>query len=412
MRPLNDIRQRFSTILKTLVFLTMVIVCSAIASYYFLPEDTAGSGVPPAGSGLPTPPVKTKVRGVPVTVVAASPSAYPARITVYGQAQALWQTTVKSQVNGRVDWISPAFRKGRLINKGGALVRINDSQYRANLAQADQAVSSAGLDLLKEKQEARQAKINWEASGLSGHPGSPLVLRGPQIELAKKAVATARANREAAAVDLSDCRIFAPFDGVVTDRLVSPGDTVSAGDPIAVIAGTHTMEVSLSLDAAQLALLGRTLTDARVSLRDEAAGVAYAAGKLRDSRTIDPETRLRKIFCSVEAPLSLDPPLLPGTFLTVDISGKPKTNLLRLPVSALTRQGLVWTVTRENTLVAMSASALFYEGDHVFVEAPADKVFPLNIAVAPNEAFVTGMKVRPSADTVAQAASVTPVQGT
>ncbi|MCG8617612.1 MAG: efflux RND transporter periplasmic adaptor subunit [Desulfobacterales bacterium] len=411
MNPFKYVHRKFSTILKTLVFLTMVLGCSAIASHYFLSDEPAGSGAPPAGPGLPTPKAKTEVRGVPISVVAASPAAYPAKVTVYGQAQALWQTTIKSQVNGRVDWISPAFRKGRLIQQGGALVRINDSQYRANLAQADQAVSSTGLDLLREEQEARQARINWKASGLSGQPGSPLVLRGPQIELAKKSVATARANREAASLDLSYCRIFAPFDGVVTDRLVSPGDTVSTGDPIAVIAGTDTMEVSLSLDPTQLNLLGRSLTETRVFLRDEAAGVAYAAGNLRDSRTIDPETRLRKIFCSVDNPLSLDPPLLPGTFLTVDISGKPKPNLLRLPVSALTRQGRVWTVTPENTLAAFSASALFYEGDHVFVEAPADRSFPLNIAVAPNAAFVTGMKVRPSSDTRALTASTTPAQG-
>lgn len=384
-----------SRLFKTLVFLAMVTGCSAIALHYFLPVDTAGSAPPPAGSGRPAPPAPKAPRGVPVTVMAANPAAYPARITVYGQARALWETTVKSQVNGRVDRISPEFRKGRIISRGNLLVHINDSQYRARLARADEDLSSAGVELLREEQEARQARVNWEASGLPGQPGSPLVLRAPQIELAQKAVATARAKREAAAVDLSDCRIVAPFRGIVTDRLVSPGDTVSAGASIAVMAGTDTMEISLGLDAVQLRLLGRDLSAARVILRDEAGGVEYEAGRLRDSRIIDPETRLRKVFCTVDHPLSLDPPLLSGTFLTLRIIGRPKANLLRIPVSALTRQGRVWTVTPEGTLLPFSATALFYDGGFAFVAAPGDREYPLSVAVSPNSAFVTGMKVQP-----------------
>ncbi|MEH0019740.1 MAG: efflux RND transporter periplasmic adaptor subunit [Desulfobacter sp.] len=399
MTLFTQFSDRFPLAKKCLVFFLMALGCATIACHYFLPTHAVVSGPPGTDSPPDAPPPTSfrpaPARGIPVTVIRVEPSAYPAKIKAFGQAQALWQTTLRSQVSGRIDHISDAFRKGRIVRQGALLVRINDSRYRASLARADQALSSARLELLREKQEAGQARINWDASGLPGRPGSPLVLREPQMNLAQKTLATARAAYESAAVDLGDCRITAPFPGVITDRLVSPGDTVSPGDRIAVISGTDRMEISLSLDADQRRLLGKNLTNARVILTDEAAGVSHETGTLRGSHTIDPETRLQKFFCLVENPTTLAPPLLPGTFLTVHISGRSIPDTIKLPVSALTRRGLVWAVTPQNTLTPVAASALFYNGSHVFISAPADGVFPMQVVQTPNSAFVEGMKVRP-----------------
>ena len=380
---------------QVLAFLAAAACCLALAYHYFLSTDTAGAG-PATGTGRPSPSGPAPDRGVPVSVIRARPGAYPARVEVFGQARALWQTTVRSQVSGRVDRVSPAFRKGHILDKGTLLVRINDSRYRASLARADQNLAAAGLDLLKEEQEAGQARKDWTASGIQGDPGSPLVLRAPQMELARKSLEAARANRASAAADLDDCRITVPYRSIVVERLVSLGDTVSAGDRIAVITGVDKMEVSLSLDGTQLELLGSNLSGVQVTLRDDASGADYHGSRLRDSRIIDPETRLHRVFCTVDRPLALTPPLLAGTFLTAVITGPPRENLLRLPVSALTRQGLVWTVDRENTLRAFPASALFYDTDHVYVRAPEALDYPVRVTAAPNAAFVTGMKVRPA----------------
>ncbi|MCG8687922.1 MAG: efflux RND transporter periplasmic adaptor subunit [Desulfobacterales bacterium] len=385
-------------LMKTLVFLTMVIVCISISLFYFSSGQTTGADLSAEGGGTELLPVNEKfeARGVPVTVIDVTPNAYPSRVKVYGQTKSLWHTTVRSQVTGRVERVFNIFRKGHIVGRGDVLVNINDSRYKAGFAHADQALSLAKLELLKEKQEVRQASANWKSSGLKGEPGSPLVLRTPQLELAKKSLATAQADLSSAVVDLDFCKITAPFKGIIVDRLVSPGDTVSVGEPIAVIAGIDTMEISLGLDAGQLALLGRDLKAAQGRVVDEAAGVEYGTGHLKDSRTIDPQTRLRKILCIIKNPMELDPPLLSGTFVTVSISGRPRQNLLRMPISALTRKGLVWIVEKDNTLESFDASALFYDSDHVFVPAPKEKNYPLKVAVFPNAAFVTGMKVMPA----------------
>ncbi len=381
-----------------MIFSITTLGCSALAYYYFVYIPPSGPGVL-AASGAPahaSPTEPILERGIPVTIIRTEPAAYPARVSVFGQAQPLWQATIRSQVNGRVDRILDTLRKGRIVEENTPLVIINDSHYQAKLARADQVLAAAKLDLLKEEQEAAQASINWKASGLKGQPGSPLVLRGPQMASAKKALVSARADRTSAAVDLSYCRITAPFKGIIMERLVSPGDTVATGDKIAVIAGVARMEIALSLDMAQVGLLGRDLTRAGVKLIDETAGVEYDIGRLRDSMTIDPATRMRKLFCLVERPLDLDPPLLSGTFLKVELSGPPRPSLLKLPESALTRQGLIWTINKDSQLRSFKATPLFYNDDHVFIPAPDTE--NISVAVSPNAAFVTGAKAIPQVE--------------
>ena len=417
MNRFSSLIKRFPRIFRALIFSITTLGCSALAYYYFVYIPPSGPGTPTASgapayaapaapvteSGIPIPtrgiPIPT--RGIPVTIIRTKPAAYPARVNLFGQARPLWQATIRSQVNGRVDKILDALRKGNIVEKNTPLVIINDSRYQAGLARADQVLASARLGLLKEEQEASQARINWEASGLDGRPGSPLVLRAPQMALARQAVISAQADRASAAVDLSYCRIAAPFKGIITERLVSPGDTVTAGDRIAVIAGIDRMEISLSLDAAQVELLGRDLTRSGVRLINETAGVTYNTGRLRDGMTIDPATRLRNLFCIVRRPLDLNPPLLPGTFLRVELFGPQREGLLKLPESALTRQGLVWTVNRENRLSSFKAIPLFYKDGHVFITAPengAPEGGEFSIAVSPNAAFVTGAKTQPQKD--------------
>lgn len=369
-----------------LIFILTILGCSALVFYYFFLENPAL---------LPEEPVSQPARGVPVSSIWVSPQAYPARVEVYGQALPLWKTTIRSQVSGRIDQISQKLRKGRIVESSTLLVTINNTQYQAKLARAKEVMAKTTLDLLKELQERDQAKLNWETSGLEGQPGSPLVLREPQMNAAQKALDTARADRKSAALDLGDCRIIAPFKGVIVDRLVSPGDTVSAGDKIAVIIGTDHMEIALVLNDTQLKLLGPNLQDAKVQIIDESTKAVYDTGQLKDSHTIDPATRLHKVYCLVDHPMALKPRLLSGSFLTVRITGRLISGLLKIPESALTRQGLVWTVDKNNNLKTFKASPLFYEKGQVFIHSPQGIKSPLKIAVSPNNAFVTGMKTQP-----------------
>ncbi len=368
-----------------LIFLLTILGCSALVFYYFFLENPSP----------PETPAPQTVRGIPVSSILVTPKTYPARVTVFGQALPLWKTTIRSQVSGKIDQISPKLRKGKIVESNTLLVTINDTLYQAKLARAKEVMARAALDLLKELQERDQAKLNWEASGLKGQPGSPLVLRDPQMNAAQKALDTARADRKSAVEDLGYCRIIAPFKGVIVDRLVSPGDTVSAGDKIAVITGTDHMEIALGLDDTQLKLLGPNLENARVQIINESTQAIYDTGQLRDSHTIDPATRLHKVYCLVDQPMALTPSLLSGTFLSISITTRLISGLLKIPESALTRQGFVWTIDKNNNLKAFKVSPLFYEGGQVFIHSPQGILSPLKIALSPNNAFVTGMSVQP-----------------
>lgn len=168
------------------------------------------------------------------------------------------------------------------VAKDAALVRIDDADYRVQLAQAEALVAAAGADLNRAEAEAAraaaaiaQAKAGRAAAEVdAGFAESqiarytPLAATGAataeqmsqlanarakaaaQLQVAdaqvtsaeaaartaaaaigqaKAAIAQAEAAREKARLDLKNTVVRAPFAGIVGDRTVTPGALVGAG---------------------------------------------------------------------------------------------------------------------------------------------------------------------------------------
>ena len=71
------------------------------------------------------------------------------------------------------------------------------------------------------------------------------------LEAAQAAVLQARAALEIAQVSLSEAVITSPLDGVVSERLVSPGALVGPTNPIATIVSSD-VEVAVGLEESQI----------------------------------------------------------------------------------------------------------------------------------------------------------------
>jgi multidrug efflux pump subunit AcrA (membrane-fusion protein) len=196
---------------------------------------------------------------------------------------------------------------------------------------------------------------------------------------------------------LAHADIRAPFDGVIVARAVNPGEMVFAGDTVATLYDMKTAQISIHVDAAQWNLLGQLGYGADVKLHDPIQGASWLARMVRDSRCLDKESRLRTIFLQVDRPLQQTPPLLPGTFVRAVLSGKPIADLLCIPETALTKQGMVWFVTAENRLEGHRIDPVFYGKDLVYIHPPEHMAQPLQVAVSPNNSFTSGLTVQPKA---------------
>ncbi len=334
-------------------------------------------------------------KGLLVSFTKTSPESFASQITVYGQAVPDKEAKLRSLVSGEIVFVSDRLEKGRIVQKGELLAKIDDIIYQSKLAQAELALSNSRLNLLREEQESDQARLSWDRSGLAGLPQSPLVLRTPQLNTAKKEVAAQMAAVKAVQREIEYCDIRSPFGGLITDRAINMGESISTGEPIATLHSIDKVEIELALDEKQWALLDGKIENTRVELFDDVRQVSWGAKITREGKRIIPQSRLRQIFCEVKKPLSQTPPLLSGTFLTARLSGRKISNLLKLPESCVTQKGFVWYMESDNTLNSFRAKPAFYKTGYVFLQVPSGISFPLHVALYPNSAFVTGLEVNP-----------------
>jgi hypothetical protein len=81
----------------------------------------------------------------------------------------------------------------------------------------------------------------------------------------------------------------------------------------------------------------------------------------------------------------------------VRLEGKKLNNYLRLPESALTREGIVWFIDQQDTLRSYQPKSIHYQNKHVLVPLPdkseylAYKVW--QVATVPLASFLVGKKV-------------------
>ena len=353
-----------------------------------------------AQANRPMPSQVEKVLIADVTVIHVETASYKARLTAHGAAEPRFELALTAHVAGAVKSLSAGFETGRRVKAGEALLELEDSDYRAAVAEAAQAVASAELDYLQEQQQGEQARHDWKSSGLTGEPASALVLREPHLAAAGAAVTRAAAILAAATKDLNHTVIVAPFDALVVSRSVSPGSYVQTGSQLATLYSTDRVEIAVSLSAAAWRNLPEAASlqagDWPVTLVSVDNETHWTGRVLRDAQHLDGATRQRTLVLAVDRPLDQDPPLLPGTFVEAQLEGRLVDGLWKLPASARSQQGEVWYVTANGTLRSFAATPIFSDRTHVYIAPPeALRDVPGKVVIHPLNSYVQGMMVRP-----------------
>ena len=329
-----------------------------------------------------------------VTVVQATAGAHAAEITGFAEVQPRWSSTLRAQVSGTLISVAKAFQPGAQVTAGQVLAVIDSTAWTANLAEAENRLGLAELALLREQQEADEARRSWRESGFSGEPDSRLVLREPQIEAVRSERDAARAARDWAVQQLSFTRIRAPFTGIVTVRHISRGESILEGEPVASIYATDAFELAMPVPETQWPNLPDPVIGTTADLVASDGPGRWQATVVRQGAAIDPTTRMRTLYLSVNRPLAADPPLLPGTFVQAHLRGRPVAGLLELPEGVLTRTGHVWYVDGDDKLNRFEAASLFTREGHVYIAEPESQP-AWRIVRYPLESYLVGQTVLP-----------------
>ena len=351
---------------------------------YFLSQLPTPQSLPLEGSTEAQPATNTsneKAAPLEVSVVKVETSQYSPVIQGFGEVKARYQLSLTSEVTGRVTTISNQLETGRLVKKGELLATIDQTKYRQAVSEARANLASAQLDVLEEERKGEQAQQEWQRSGLSGKPDSPLVLRQPQLEQVKAALENAEQELIEAEYNLKNTQVYAPFDSLVVSRDIQLGSYLQEGSQIARLYSTDVAEVYIPLSENQwsyLPTLGNQQLSTNtqewsVTLTDSHNQNTWIGSVTRVEQHVDSASRQRSLIVSIKKPLDKTSPLYPGTFVTASIKGISINNLWKLPQSAISQQGYVWFVDADNKLAKELVIKQFEQGDNVFVTPLSDK---------------------------------------
>ncbi|MEW5736471.1 MAG: efflux RND transporter periplasmic adaptor subunit [Thermodesulfobacteriota bacterium] len=277
-----------------------------------------------------------------------------------GTVKPLAQIQVSPQVSGKVTSIAPGLMNGGSFRKGEVLLEIDSRDYELAEVLAQAKVKDAESTLLLQQEESEAAKQEWIENREDGQPEEPppLVARIPQLTAARAALAARQADLTKARLDLSRTKILAPFDGRVASENVDAGQIVSPGQVLAVIYATDAAEISVPLVASELSWIkvpgftdeGVQGSPAKVTVSLAGREHVWDGRVVRAEGKVDEATRLVNVVVRVDDPFSRVPPLAPGLFASVAITGTELDSGVIIPTAALHDNDVVYVVDANGVL--------------------------------------------------------------
>jgi len=325
-----------------------------------------GGAIAVTACGHSAPPAETHGQAVEVQVDVASLESVGRTFEVGGTVRAQSTARLVSRIVAPVDAV--LVQPGDAVRAGQVLVRLDARDLQAGRAQAEAAAAAAD-QAIKAATSARQGAEASLAMATATHKriaelraknsSTPHELdqavnalraaesqaAGSQVAIAQSEAAAeaARASLRVATVALSWATITAPFDGVVTEKLVEPGNMAAPGVALITVEDTRAFRLEVRVDESRASELA-TGSPVSVLLDTPAAGPP-APGRLLDgrvseiARALDPGSHA----FLVKIALPDGSGVRSGMFGRARFSG-PAHQALVVPATAVIRRGQLASV--------------------------------------------------------------------
>lgn len=312
------------------------------------------------------------------------------KITAFAQVRPRWSVALRSAVSGKIVEVMDSALAGEEVDSDTNLISIENSAYLAEVAAAEYALKESQLALSKAKKATNIARKQFKREQKKAP--NDLALLIPQLHIAESAVKAAQTRLTAAQQQLSNTLIKAPFSGFITQRFVSPGQSVSPGDLILKLTDNQTFELTVKLGRQDWLLLNQPIQGSQADVLNQ-DGKLIAQAKVRQGGGfLDEASRQYQIFLEIES--NENQSLLSGDFVKVVLPGITIKQALNIPESAYTPEGYIWSVNNDDRLQRISPRVLYRYENRIVIESPNDTV-KWRIATSPLESFLPGQQITP-----------------
>ncbi|WP_304063260.1 efflux RND transporter periplasmic adaptor subunit [Pedobacter glucosidilyticus] len=247
---------------------------------------------------------------ISVSGIIVKPTQFSNVVSVSGTIEANEQVQIRSEISGLIRSIN--FTEGSTVNKGALLIKIDDRELQAQLAQA------LTREKLASETESRSKKLlQSEAISQEEYDNTLAELRSLQ------------AQSQLVRAQLSKTEIRAPFSGKIGLRSISNGAYITPTTDIVNLVNINPVKITFSVPEkyAKRVKEGSGITFTVAGSRETFSAKVYAI-----EPAIDIATRTLILRARAENPKGI---LLPGTFANVNLPLENINDAILVPTEAV-----------------------------------------------------------------------------
>ncbi|WP_159022417.1 efflux RND transporter periplasmic adaptor subunit [Formosa sp. L2A11] len=319
---------------------------------------------------------KNKVKPVAPKVVkvvfadTAKNSTIPIVIPANGNLTAKRRFELYAEVEGIFKSGSVLFKAGQEYKRGQALIRIEDSEYYASVQSAKSDLYNSIAAIMADlRLDFPEVFPKWEAY-LKGFDLNKTTPKLPEMTSEKenyfitgRNIVTNYFNVKNLEQRLSKYVIRTPFDGILTEALVTEGTLIRSGQKLGeyIDPSVYEMEVAISKSFASLLQVGES-----VALNNLEGTETYTGKVSRVNGSVDVTTQTIQVFIEVK-----DEKLKEGMYLEANLDAKDEENAIEIDRSLLLETKEIFVV-RDSVLDVIPVKPIHFSDTKVVLKDVPD----------------------------------------
>lgn len=323
-------------------------------------------------------------------VVQAKNVRVPLQIIEHGRLAAKYKIDLFAEVQGIMEISSKEFKPGASYKKGELLVKIRSDDFYANLQAQKSVLQNLITSMMPDlKLDYPDAYIIWDAY-LRAYDMNKSIAPLPEPTSDKerffitgKNIYSTYYNTKNLEIIYSKYNLKAPFDGILTEALVTPGSLIRNGQKLGefINPSIYELELAISKD-----LMGSVKVGSDVDIKNPENPSEYWKGNVtRINGRIDPSTQTIQIYVSIHGS-----DLKEGLYLEANIKGKENMDAMELARNLLVDNTKLYLVDSDSNLVLQDIKVLHKTRNTIVVQGVEDGAWVLNKSIP---GAYQGMKV-------------------
>jgi membrane fusion protein (multidrug efflux system) len=271
--------------IKYLIYTLLIVGFGAFITYRII-ENKADSISAIANSEKP--------KAMRLSGIVVQPETFDNNLSLSGSIEANERVEIRSEVSGIVESIN--FQEGGNVSKGQLLFKVNDTELRAQLSQANTKESLAS-------ENERRAKLLLQKEAISQE----------EYDVSRAELASTKAQSQLIKAQIAKTEVRAPFSGRIGLRSISVGTYITPAVLVANLVNIGKLKITFSIPEKYVNQLN---PNSVILFTVTGSDKEYTAKIYAIEPTVEIATRTLQVRAITG---NKDGKLLPGTFANVEL---------------------------------------------------------------------------------------------